>query len=322
MARSWGAMAVAVGLAFSAGPAWAQLPSPAPSGPRASGSPEAVADPGASSELELRIARYQDLRLIFEPGPSGQPPSFRQGPDLIYESDFVALLAEPELTRHWGWLRARDWGLWLGAGALGLPLGGLVFANNFVGQGPLALFSLPAQSAKANVSDPRAFALSVSGLALAGVGLYFTGLWGAEVLDRHHPNRLDEAAIRPRVGAFNEMLKERLDLVYEKLPAPPTPRPSPSPSPSPSVDPFAQPLWAPPTPPPGSSLDYPAPLPSAMPVPLPLLEAPATPWPSPSQRPWRPLWPAWSGPAWWASPSPTASPGGGPRPEGTATGGP
>ena len=145
--------------------------------------------------------------------------SLRQGPDPIYDVDFVELMNDASLSQYWYGERNKDWALRIGIGAVGVPAGALLFLNNFQAQGGLAAFAVPNPNPSGNpgltyqnVSDPRTFALSLVGVAVAMYGLYSLGLWLTEQLDTYHPNRLDEPAILPRVHQLNEDLRERLNL--------------------------------------------------------------------------------------------------------------
>jgi hypothetical protein len=189
----------------------------------------------APGEKEQRIEKFQDHRLIFEPSPSPAGPfdyQLRQGPDTIYDVDFVELMDDPSLTNFWLGERNRDWAWWIGSGAVAVPLGGMLFLNNFRAQGPLAFFANSAQAQGNNASDWRTFGLSVIGVGLAAYGIYNLSQWVLESLDFSHPNRLDKDSIEPRVNEWNEQLRERLNLDPEDIPSPPPPRPSPSPTPS------------------------------------------------------------------------------------------
>ena len=201
------------------------------------------------AEKQRRVDLYQDRRLIVEPDPEAkgdekaspapgaapgrQPVAnllLRQGPDRIYQADFVQLLDDPSLTAYWARERNRDWAIWLGTGAVGVPAGTLLFLQNFRGEGGLAPFNAPGRAQAANAGDLRAYALSVVGAGVALYGAYNLGLWIAENLDLHHPNRLDAEAIEPRAREFNDRLRERLNLDVADIPSPPPPRPSPSPT--------------------------------------------------------------------------------------------
>lgn len=291
-------------------------------------------------EKQRRIDRFQDMRLIFEPSPgaekSPQPGqeatsapignyALRQGPDAIYDVDFVELMADPSLTNFWLGERNRDWAFWLGTGAVAVPAGSLLFINNFRGEGPLAFFA-PAQAAgaipnpaqAAAVSDWRTFALSAAGVALATYGAYNLTQWVTEALDVSHPNRLDTDSIRPRVEGWNEQLRERLNLDLADIPPPPTPRPSPSPSASASPNGEATPGDFP-SAPVGGPGGYPEGQPptETMPVPLPVISPGQVPVPratlAPSPVPsvfWFPGFPRESSPSPALSPSPQPSPAG------------
>jgi hypothetical protein len=311
-----------------------------------------VAEP--PEDKQRRIDRYQDLRLIFEqsPGPDKSPRpgqaaspapigdySLRQGPDAIYDVDFVELMDDPSLTNFWLGERNRDWAFWLGSGAVAVPAGTMLFLNNFRGQGPLAFFvdrsqqgTIPNAAQAAAVSDWRTFALSVAGVTLATYGAYNLTQWVLETLDVNHPNRLDADSIRPRVDDWNERLRERLNLELADIPPAPTPRPSPTPTPSASpdadggagADPDAmqQPTDDQPPAPVGGPNSYPegAPPQDAIPVPLPVISPGQVPAPraslSPSPTPsvfWFPGFPRQGDSS--PTPGPTAqpSPAGSPR---------
>lgn len=267
------------------------------------GSPELaraqVAEP--PEEKQRRLDLFQERRLIFEPGAqkgdepakNGSPAPFnytlRQGPETIYDKDFVELMNDPSLTQFWLGERNRDYAYWLGAGAVGVPVGAMIFYQNFIGEGPLAPFKEPSVGDKTLPGDWRTFSLTVAGAALAGYGLYTLSLWLLEELDLRHPNRLDQDSITPRVNDWNERLRERLNLDPQDIPSPPTPRPSPTPTPSPSED------WDGegadlnlPSPPVGGPDDQPyGGPPPAMPLPLPVETPGAIPSrsPAPSPRP-------------------------------------
>lgn len=193
-----------------------------------------------AGDKQERIDKFQDRRLIFEPSPSPAGPqdyTLRQGPDYIYDSDFVELMNDKSLTNFWLGERNRDWAFWLGTGAVTVPLGTVLFVDNFKAQGPLAFFANGAQAQGVNASDWRTFGLSVAGVALAAYGAYNLTQWVLETLDVSHPNRLDADSIAPRVTEWNDQLRERLNLDPEDIPSPPPPRPSPSPVPSASGNP-------------------------------------------------------------------------------------
>jgi hypothetical protein len=251
---------------------------------------------------QRRVDVYQDRRIIVEPDPEdkggkkdaadaatarGRKLLLRQGPDRIYQVDFVELMADPSLSAYWGRERAKDWAIWLGTGAIGVPAGTLLFLQNFRGEGSLAAFSETGREQAANAGDLRAYALSVLGAGIALYGAYNLGLWVLENLDVHHPDRLDAEAIEPRAREFNEKLRERLNLDPEDIPSPPTPRPSPSPSPS--VDPFDEegidaspPVGGPGADPYGGDpIEMPTPMPLVVPGVVPSVLVP-TPEPRPS----------------------------------------
>lgn len=195
-------------------------------------------------EKQRRIDVYQDRRLIVERdeekkdrddkddkgGKAKAPLVLRQGPDRIYHVDFVQLMDDPSLTAYWNRERNKDWAIWLGTGAVGMPAGTLLFLQNFRGEGDLAPFAQAGRAQAANASDLRGYALSVLGAGIALYGAYNLGLWLAETLDLHHPARLEPDSIEPRAREFNERLRERLNLDVADIPSPPPPRPSPSPS--------------------------------------------------------------------------------------------
>lgn len=256
-------------------------------------------DPAAKAK---RVEQYQDLRLIYEPMASAKPYGLRQGPDPLDDADFVGLLRDPSLTEFFQREKLKDHAWWLGSAAVGVPVGALVFAQNFRAQGPLALFGNDARPSAAQADDWRSFLLSVGGAALAGYGAYGLGRWLSETLGWWAPQRLDDDAIAPRVKAFNAELAERLALRPADLPsAPPTPRTSPSPSPTPS--PGTQPWLSFPVPAPNAGTgDYatggaPAAVDPPTPLPVPASDL-YTPAPKPTETPWLPTPP----PA--ASPSP------------------
>lgn len=271
-------------------------------------------DPAAKAK---RVETYQDRLLIYEPASSAKPYSLRQGPDPIYDADFVALMRDPSLTGFFERERLKDYAWWLGTGAVGVPLGGLVFAQNFRADGPLAPFGNDGRPAAAQADDWRSFALSIGGAALASYGAYTLGLWLAETLDWRHPNRLDDDSIAPRVKAFNAELAERLALAPADIPsAPPTPRPSPSPSPTPT--PGTQPWLSFPVPgaPNAGPGDYatgdaPAAVPPPTPLPVPASDL-YTPAPVPTATSGLPTPPPGSPRPLSASPSPL--PAGAPSP--------
>lgn len=283
--------------------------------------------PEAPEDKQRRIDQFQDYRLIFEPSPSPEPPSsylLRQGPDTIYDVDFVTLLEDQSLTNFWLGERNRDWAFWIGTGAVAMPAGTMLFLNNFRGQGPLAFFANPAgaQSAAPNaaqatsVSDWRTFALSVAGAALATYGAYTFSQWVLESLDVYHPNRLDKDSIQPRVEEWNERLRDRLNLDPSDIPPPPSARPSPSLTPSGGPSPgnnagagaadsdaAQSPTDDTPSPGVGGPASYPggAP-PAAMPNPLPVVSPGRQ---SPSPRPMPSVLPF---PGYSASPAASPSP--------------
>lgn len=199
-------------------------------------------------DKQARVDKYQDRRLIVLPDPEDKREKerkpgdakvsprllLRQGPDLIYQSDFVKLIDDPSLNGFWNREKAKDWGIWLGTGAVGIPLGTLIFMQNFRGDGALAPFAQPGRPQAADAGDLRAYTLSVVGAGIAFYGAYNLGLWIAENLDLHHPDRLEADAIEPRAREWNEQLRERLALDPSDIPSPPPPRPSPSPSKTPS----------------------------------------------------------------------------------------
>ena len=252
------------------------------------------------AEKQRRIDIYQDRRVIVEPDPEAKKADeaspapgavsrmvLRQGPDRIYHVDFVHLMDDASLSAYWARERNRDWAIWLGSGAVGIPAGALLFLQNFRGEGTLAPFTETGRAQAANAGDLRAYALSVLGAGVALYGAYNLGLWIAENLDLHHPNRLDAEAIEPRAREFNERLRERLNLDPEDIPSPPPPRPSPSPTRTP--DPFGEDDAIDASPPvggPGSDPYIGDPL--MMPTPLPLASPGAIPpelLPTPEPRP-------------------------------------
>ncbi|MEB3195774.1 MAG: hypothetical protein VKP62_01080 [Candidatus Sericytochromatia bacterium] len=258
----------------------------------------AVEEPDA--DRQRRIDAFQDRRLIIEsdakdaknPSPkdksaSPAPLQLRQGPDRIFHVDFVELMDDPSLTRDWEWERNKDWAWWLGSGLVGLPLGGLLFYQNFRGEGPLALFSSGGGQAVSGAADWRSFTLSVTGAALSMFATYQLGQWFAETLDVSHPDRLEALSITPRVTEWNERLGERLNLDPSEWPSPPPPRPSatPTPSPSPGASPTGAPTAAPMVGGPDAN-PYGTEVP-VMPTPLPLASPGSLvlPSPAPSPRP-------------------------------------
>jgi hypothetical protein len=317
-------------------------PAPTPT-PAGSASPTPLPSPTPTPNLEeegpqslqQRIDIFQDRRLIYELNKDTQAYTLRQGPDPIYDVDFVELLNDESLSRFWFGERNKDWAIKIGIGAVGVPLGAAVFFQNFRAEGGLAPFAKPNPGPSpdpglsyANVSDPRSFALSLAGVAVAMYGLYNLGQWAAEQLDLYHPNRLDEPAILPRVRQFNEDLRERLNLEPSQIPSPPTPRPSPTPTPSASPSGGIIPL---PTPPGGVNQTTPDQLaPQTIPTPLPVIEPGAIPSalvPTPRPRPSEFMFPGPPGrvpaspaelpsyaPSAAPSPSPKASPKPTPKP--------
>lgn len=256
-------------------------------------------------EKQRRLDIYQDRRIIVEPDPEDkkdkkdkgdgegtarkQAPKLilRQGPDRIYQVDFVQLMDDPSLNAFWAGERNRDWAIWLGTGALGVPAGTMLFLQNFKGEGSLAPFNQPGRAQAANAGDLRAYALSILGAGVALYGAYNLGLWLAETLDLHHPDRLDPESIEPRAREFNERLRERLNLDPEDIPSPPTPRPSPSPSRTPDPLGGEDEIDAPP-PVGGPGSDPYGGEPIAMPTPLPVASPGAVPpelVPTPEPRP-------------------------------------
>jgi hypothetical protein len=274
-----------------------------------------------ASDKQERIDKFQDRRLIFEPSPSpagAQDYQLRQGPDTIYDADFVELMNDKSLTNFWLGERNRDWAYWIGSGAVAVPLGGMLFANNFRAQGPLAFFANGSQAQGVNASDWRTFGLSVVGVALAAYGAYNLTQWVAESLDLSHPNRLDADSIAPRVTEWNDQLRERLNLDPEDIPSPPPPRPSPSPVPSGSVPPDnttstgidQSQLGLTPSPPVGGPDSWPqgAPPSNTSQIPLPVispgrLPPSGAPSPTPKPRPSEFFFPEFASP----SPKPTAA---------------
>lgn len=256
---------------------------------------EPLAQPGwadvaeSAAGKQKRIAEYQDHRLIYESDKQGY--TLRQGPDTIYDVDFVALMNDPSLTNFWLRERNRDYAFWIGSGLVGVPLGAVLFYQNFQGRGTFAFFQNPASAQGVNASDWRSFTLSVVGVAIATYGAYNLGRWALEELDLYHPERLDADSIAPRVKAFNEDLQQRLNLSSKDIPPPPTPRPSvtPSGSPSPGV-PLITPSGLQPSAPMNHPPTYPeAQPPAAVPTPLPI-ETPSrlqegAPSPTPKPRP-------------------------------------
>ncbi|MDB5099995.1 MAG: hypothetical protein JWM80_4416 [Cyanobacteria bacterium RYN_339] len=298
-------------------------PVPTPAGsPTPVGSPTPPPSPTPTPNLEdvgpeslqQRIDIFQDRRLIYELDEKTKAYSLRQGPDPIYDVDFIELMHDASLSQYWYGERNRDWGIWIGLGAVGVPVGSALFFQNFHAQGPLAIFASTetTTSAYANVSDPRSFALSLAGVALAMYGLYNLGLWLTEQLDTYHPNRLDEPAILPRVRQFNEDLRERLNLEPSQIPSPPTPRPSPTTTPSTSPSPGGFPL--PNTPGRANDTNPDGEAPFTIPTPLPVMEPgviPSALVPTPKPRPSEFLFPGAPGrvagsPA--VLPSPAGSP--------------
>ncbi|MFP5502111.1 MAG: hypothetical protein ACLGIN_06450 [Candidatus Sericytochromatia bacterium] len=252
----------------------------------------------APDEKQTRIDRFQDFRLIYEPGKEGAY-TLRQGPETIYDRDFVTLMNDPSLTRYWLGERNRDYAFKIGGGVLGVTAGTALFWQTFRGTGLAEAWGQPVpaelpgnqaevgRAAAANASDWRIFTLSVIGVGLAGYGLYNLNLWLQEELDWYHPNRLEEESILPRVEEWNEDLRTRLNLEPEDIPSPPTPRPSTTPTPSPLPSGFvppsppvggpgALPMGGPPSP-------VPTPLPVIVPgeLPSPLLPVEASPEPAP-----------------------------------------
>lgn len=269
-------------------------------------------------ERQRRVDIFQDRRLIFE--RQGESYLLRQGPETIYDRDFVTLMDDPSLTADWLSQRNRDYAFWLGTGTTFVPFGATLFYQNFRGTGPLAFFSDPTRTERANAGDWRTFGLSVAGATLAAYGVYNLSLWLLEELDQRHPTRLEAVSIEPRVREWNERLAERLNLDLAELPPPPTPRPSPTPTPS------ALPgLFTPPTPPVGGPGDYPyGEPPDAVPFPLPVVPPGALPEDVPGPRPSGEAPPGFSfpgvspEPAPAPSPRPVASPRPSPRPSPTS----
>jgi hypothetical protein len=185
--------------------------------------------PESAQDKQKRIDLFQDRRLIYEV-PKDAPYSLRQGPDPIYDVDFVHLMNDPSLTNFWRTERNKDFAFWVTTGVVAVPLGALLFLDNFKATGPLALFSSAQRPAGANAGDPKAFLLSVLGAGLASYGMLNLTLWLLETLDLRHPNRLDADSIAPRVKDWNDRLRDRLNLEPSDIPSPPTPRPSVTPS--------------------------------------------------------------------------------------------
>jgi hypothetical protein len=270
-------------------------------------------------DLQERIDIFQDRRLIYELNEKDKTYTLRQGPDPIYDADFVELMNDESLNKFWYGERNKDWAIWLGTGAVGLPVGALIFLQNFRAEGPLAFFASASNQQVQNVSDPKTFALSVAGVALAMYGAYNLSLWVTEQLDTYHPNRLDDPAIAPRVRSFNDDLRERLNLEPADIPSPPTPRPSPSPTPS--VSPNADVFPLPSTP---GRVDQSLPMggpPRTIPTPLPLNEpgvVPSALVPTTKPRPSEFLFPGRPGrepaPIATTSPRPSAKPKASPKP--------
>jgi hypothetical protein len=285
-------------VAMAQQPPASPAPTPTPPAPSASPTPPPSPTPTPNLEeegprdLQQRIDIYQDRRLIYELDQKTKDYILRQGPDPIYDVDFVELMNDDSLTKYWYGQRNRDWALWLGIGLVGVPIGAAVFFQNFHAQGALAPFAVPNPEPSlnpglgyANASDPRSFALSLAGVAVAMYGLYNLGQWVAEQLDWYHPNRLDEPAILPRVHTFNEDLRERLNLEPPQIPSPPTPRPSPTPTPSVSPSGGAFPL---PGTPGRANETAPEEAPAMIPTPLPVMSPGAIPSelvPTPRVRP-------------------------------------
>ncbi|HEY9721665.1 MAG TPA: hypothetical protein V6D47_06605 [Oscillatoriaceae cyanobacterium] len=247
--------------------------------------------PESAASKQKRIAEYQDHRLIYDPGSKGQGYTLRQGPDTIYDVDFVELMNDPSLTRFWLGERNRDYAIWIGTGVVGVPLGAVLFYQNFLGSGTFAPFTSPTQASKENASDWRTFTLSLVGVAIASYGLYNLGRWALEELDIAHPERLDSDSIAPRVKTFNDDLRARLNLDASDIPPPPTPRPSvtPSGSPSPGV-PLITPSGLQPSAPQYLLPTYPeggppAAVPTPLPVETPSLIQEGAPSPTPKPRP-------------------------------------
>lgn len=248
------------------------------------------------SDKQRRVDWFQERRLIIEsdtankPTPDDakkatteQPLVLRQGADRIYHSDFVELMNDPSLTRDWEFQRNKDWLWWIGSGTAGIPLGGLLFFQNFRGTGPLAPFYDSGRDERANAGDLRSYTLSVSGIAMALYGAYNLGLWISESLDSYHPDRLEPVSIRPRVSEWNELLAAKVNLEPEDWPSPLPPRPSATPTPSPAPGSTSSPAPLPTTPVggPGTSpygVDVPT-----MPTPLPLISPGSFPSPTPGK---------------------------------------
>ena len=262
---------------------------------------------------QARIEQYQDRRIVVEVDPEDKNPQeakrrllLRQGPDRIYQVDFVQLMDDPSLTGYWERERNKEWALWLGTGATGIPLGTVLFLQNFRGEGGLAPFTDASRPQAANAGDLRGYSLSVLGAGLALYGAYNLGLWIAENLDLLHPERLENDSIGPRARAWNDTLAERLNLDPSDLPSPPTPRPSPSPSPTPSLFEDETAASPPVGGPDGGPYGGPPP---AMPTPLPLAQpgvVPSALVASPSPRP--SIFQIYPGPAGY--PVPSLRPGG------------
>jgi hypothetical protein len=186
------------------------------------------------ADKQRRIDQYQALRLIVETD-SDKQRVLRQGPDRIYDIDFVTLFDEPSLRADFERERAFDFARWLGSAAVGIPLGSALFLDNFRGEGALALFK--DGLATSNAAHPLAFVASSAGAVATLWGVYLLSLWVTEVLDLRHPNRLEDIAIKPRVTAYNDALRERLNLEESDIPPPPTPRPSATATPGESARP-------------------------------------------------------------------------------------
>jgi hypothetical protein len=268
-------------------PAEAQAPAPGPTpvpngtplpGVLASPTPKPYVSPTPTPNLEeegprdkqQRIDVFQDRRMIYEINEGTKAYSLRQGPDPIYDVDFVELMKDPSLTKYWQSERNKDWATWIGIGVIGVPIGSLLFLQNFQASGPLALFADPQRTQSQNASDPRSFTLSLAGVVIGMYGFYNLALWVLENVDQYHPNRLDEEALLPRVHTFNDELRDRLNLEPSDIPSPPTPRPSTTATPSQSPSPGTLPLATP-----GGPVDQSMPEgqpPKGVPTPLPVLE--------------------------------------------------